>query len=200
MDIHYTHWDRVTHICVSKLTIFGRDNGLLPGGRQAIIWTNVGLLLIWPLGTKFGEILIEIHIFSFKKIHFMMTSSNGNIFRVTVPLCGEFTGPRVNSTHKGQWRGALVFPLIRAWINGWVNNREAGDLRRLCAHYDVIVMWIYRLRSIGRSVWASICQCMAIVGLDNGLPPGPRLNIKTVLSTYGDFYVKDKTAVRTSYL
>ena len=46
----------------------------------------------------------------------------------------------VNSPHKGQWRGALMFSLICAWINGWVNNYEAGDLRRHCAHYDVIVM------------------------------------------------------------
>ena len=46
----------------------------------------------------------------------------------------------VNSPHKGQWRGALMFALICVWINGWVNNREAGDLRRHRAHYDVIVM------------------------------------------------------------
>ena len=46
----------------------------------------------------------------------------------------------VNSLHKGQWRGALMFSLICVWINDWVNNREAGDLRRYCAHYDVIVM------------------------------------------------------------
>ena len=45
-----------------------------------------------------------------------------------------------NSPHKGQWRGALMFSLICFWINGWVNNREAGDLRRYRAHYDVIVM------------------------------------------------------------
>ena len=46
----------------------------------------------------------------------------------------------VNSPRKGQWRGAFVFSLICAWINGWVNNREAGDLRRHHAHYDVNVM------------------------------------------------------------
>ena len=46
----------------------------------------------------------------------------------------------VNSPHKGQWRGALMFCLICVWINDWVNNREAGDLRRYRAHYDVIVM------------------------------------------------------------
>ena len=46
----------------------------------------------------------------------------------------------VNSPHKGQWRGALKFSLICVWINGWENNREAGDLRSYRAHYDVIVM------------------------------------------------------------
>ena len=46
----------------------------------------------------------------------------------------------VNSPYKGQWRGALMFSLICVWINGWVNNREAGDLRRYHAHYDITVM------------------------------------------------------------
>ena len=46
----------------------------------------------------------------------------------------------VNSPHKGQWRRALMYSLICVWINGWVNNREAGDLRRHRTHYDVIVM------------------------------------------------------------
>ena len=51
--VNLTHWGRVTHICVSKLTIIGSDNGLSPGRRQAIIWTNAGILLIGPLGTNF---------------------------------------------------------------------------------------------------------------------------------------------------
>ena len=47
----------------------------------------------------------------------------------------------LNSLHKDQWRGALMFSVICAWINGWVNNRKTGDLRRHHhAHYDVIVM------------------------------------------------------------
>ena len=46
----------------------------------------------------------------------------------------------VNSPHKGQWRGALMFSLIYVWLNGWVNNRKAGDLRRRRVHYDVAVM------------------------------------------------------------
>ena len=48
----------------------------------------------------------------------------------------------VNSPHKGQWRGALMFSLICLWINDWVNNREAGDLRCYHAHYDVTVMLV----------------------------------------------------------
>ena len=44
----FTHWGRVTHICINKLTIVGSDNGLSPGRRQAIIWTNAGILLIGP--------------------------------------------------------------------------------------------------------------------------------------------------------
>ena len=68
-----THWGRVTHICVSKLTIIGSDNGLSPDRRQTIIWTNAGILFIGPLGTKFSKILIEIKIFSFRKMHLKMS-------------------------------------------------------------------------------------------------------------------------------
>ena len=69
-----THWGRVTHICVGKLTIIGSENGLSPGRRQGIIWTNAGILLIGHLGTNFSEILIEIHAFSCKKIDLKMSS------------------------------------------------------------------------------------------------------------------------------
>ena len=63
----------MTDICISKLTIIGSDNGLLRGQRQAIIRTNAGIFLIGPLGTNFSEILIEIHIFSFNKMHLKMS-------------------------------------------------------------------------------------------------------------------------------
>ena len=56
------------------------------------------------------------------------------------PFVREIHRSPVNFPHKGQWRGALMFSLIYAWINDWVNNREAGDLRRQQGHYDVIVM------------------------------------------------------------
>ena len=60
--------------------------------------------------------------------------------------------PPVNSPHKGQWRGALMFSLICVWINGWVNNREAGDLRCHRAHYDVIVMTWKRFQPMTEGV------------------------------------------------
>ena len=61
-------------------------------------------------------------------------------FSALLALCAGNSPVPVNSPHKGQWRGALMFSLIYAWINDWVNNREAGDLRRQRGHYGVIVM------------------------------------------------------------
>ena len=76
-----THWGRVTHICVSELTIIVSDNGLSPGRRQAIIWTNAGILSIGPYGTNFSEILIEIITFSFTKMSLKVSSAKWR------PLC-----------------------------------------------------------------------------------------------------------------
>ena len=72
--ISLTHWGRVTHICVVNLTIIASDNGLLPDRRQAIVWSNAGILLIGLLGTNFNEILIEILTFSFKKMHWKVSA------------------------------------------------------------------------------------------------------------------------------
>ena len=58
-----THWGRVTHICVGKLTIIGSDNGLSPDRQQAIVWTNAGLLLIEPLETKLWTFNRNLKIF-----------------------------------------------------------------------------------------------------------------------------------------
>ena len=61
-------------------------------------------------------------------------------FPALLALCAGNSPVPVNSPHKGQWRGALMFSLIFAWVNDWVNNRETGDLRRHRDHYDVNVM------------------------------------------------------------
>ena len=70
----------MTHICVSKLTTIGSDNGLSPGRRQAIIWTNAGILLIGPLGTNLSEVLSEIHTFSLKKMYLKLSSGKRRLF------------------------------------------------------------------------------------------------------------------------
>ena len=70
-----THWGRVTHICVGNLTTIGSDNGLSPDRRQAIIWTNAGILSIGPLGINFSEIAIEIQAFSFRKMRLKSSSA-----------------------------------------------------------------------------------------------------------------------------
>ena len=77
-----THWGRVTHICVGKLTIIGSENGLTPSRRQAIIWTNAGLLSNGTLRTYFSDILIKIQQFSLKKMHLKMSSVKRRLCRL----------------------------------------------------------------------------------------------------------------------
>ena len=72
------------HICISKLTIIGSDNGLSPGRRQAIIWTNAGKLSIRPLGTNCSEILIGIKTFSFKKMYLQMSFAKWRPFYLSL--------------------------------------------------------------------------------------------------------------------
>ena len=84
----------------------------------------------------------------------MMTSSNGNIHRSPV-----------YSLHKGQWRRALMFPFSFAWLNGWANDIEAGDLRHHRAHYDVTVVWIRNfLITLGAAI-VNICMCRLIYSI-----------------------------------
>ena len=85
-----THWGRVTHICVGKLTIIGSDNGLSPGRRQAIIWFNAGILLIGPWGTNFSEILIANQAFSFKKMHLKISSAKWRPFSLGLNMLNPY--------------------------------------------------------------------------------------------------------------
>ena len=101
-----THWGWVTHICVVKLTIIDSDNGLSPGRRQAIIWTNAEILLIGPLGTNFSEILIGIQTFSFKKMHLKISSAKWR------PFCLG-----LNVLRRHPYKVKSVSPLLRsAWL------------------------------------------------------------------------------------
>ena len=73
--INLTHWGRVTHICVSKLTIIGSDSGLSTARRQNVIWAGSGILSMGPVAKNFSEILIEIYIFLLRKMPFKMSSA-----------------------------------------------------------------------------------------------------------------------------
>ena len=78
LKLPLTHWGWVAHIC--KLTIIDSDKGAKLDRRQTIIWTNVGILLIGPLGKNFSEILIKIYTFSFRKMHLKMSSGKWRPF------------------------------------------------------------------------------------------------------------------------
>ena len=96
-----THWGRVTHICVRKLTVIASDNGLSPERRQAIIWTNARIMLIGPLGTNFSEIFIEIQTFSLKKIRLKMSSAKCCSFRVGLNVLKTVHHTRCLISHPG---------------------------------------------------------------------------------------------------
>ena len=105
-----THWAWVTHICISNLTIIGSDNGLAPGRRQAIIWTNAGILLIGPLGTLINEIFITIHTFSFKKIHFKMVYGKCQPFCFSLNVL-NFAMPPAPDWPLVTWAVSGIWPL-----------------------------------------------------------------------------------------
>ena len=94
-----TQWGRMTHICVSNLTITGSHNGLSPGRRQAIIWTNAEILLIGRLGTNFSEILIKINTFSFKKMPLKMSSGKWQPFCLGLNVLTNTLRQRQNGRH-----------------------------------------------------------------------------------------------------
>ena len=103
-----THWGRVTHICVSKLTITGSDNGLSPKRHQAIIWTNAGILLIGLLGTNFSEILTGIQTFSFKKMHLKVSSAKCRPFCLGLNVVRKYPSEFIYCKHLWTWT-ALVW-------------------------------------------------------------------------------------------
>ena len=119
-----THWGRVTHIYVSKLTIIGSDNGLSPGRRQAIIWTNAGILLIRTLETNLSEILGEIHSFSFSKMHLKMSSAKWRLFGLGLNVlmwlyCTTFGGQTLSIT-LGVWSEYVGHKVLTSVPGIWV--------------------------------------------------------------------------------
>ena len=119
-----THWGRVTHICVSKSTINGSDNGLSPGQRRAIIWTSAGILLIGSLRTNFREILIGIETFSFKKMPLKMLSVKWRPFCLGLNVLMQDCVNSSLSALSSHWPKLLLF-----------NDRKTSN--------NIIVNWNY---------------------------------------------------------
>ena len=132
------------HICVSNLTIIGSDHGLSPGRRQAIIWTNVGILLIGPLGTNFSEIWIGIAAFSFKKMRLKMSSAKSK------PFC-------------------FVLHVLRLFSRIWYfyNNISLGGYVSIVWYQPLVwkCIWMYICAILACSTHRSIV-CMTFIYFD----------------------------------
>ena len=130
-------------------------------------WLPVYFMDLFPFSVAFFFSILARQLFTDEEemLVFMKTSSNGHIY----------------SPHKGQWRGVLMFSLVCAWINCWVNNDEAGDLRRYRGYYDVSVMtpqcdwlllpelvrlWVPEASHSHDEVWqpclSKICKCVLV--------------------------------------
>ena len=127
--IYLTHWGWVTHICLSKLTIIGSDYGLSPGRRQAIIWTNAGILLIRHLGTNFNEILIEILTFSLIKMRLKVSSAKWRPFHLGLNVLTHWQLGSDSSlnTLRPRQNGHFLPEDILKWVflneNVWISTK-----------------------------------------------------------------------------
>ena len=153
----------MTHVCVGNLIIIGSDNGLSPGRHQAITWTNVGILLIGPLGTIFSEMLIEIHTFSFKKIHLKMWSGKWRPFclglNVLSGQCNIILWNYINIHHiqsqslNSQWQ-TISHPQNKLWMRSlktllthWSLEDEVVILSKLFSNsYQGYMSWAFPVK------------------------------------------------------
>ena len=161
----------MTHTCVSKLTIIASDNGLSPGRRQAIIWTNAGILLIGTLGTNFSEIWIAIHTVSFKKMHLKMASGKWRPFCLGLNHGHHCANKYTNNW--GFWPSVefLWFSRVRIcfrWPNDIIQNcwwhtarfrgtvHVVGVKMRALSFAIRFLNWYYRYRCLTSWHWSVI--------------------------------------------
>ena len=128
------------------------DQNTLMSRTSQSSYVSIGHIWDSKLYARFTGPKSDFPHFNYLKMEVvMMTSSNENVteWKRYWPYVRGIHRSPVNSPHKGQWRGASMFSLICVWINGWVNNREAGDLRHHCGRYDVIVILSTYLFPVG---------------------------------------------------
>ena len=136
-DALLTHWVRLTHICVSTLTITGSGNGLSTDRRRPIIWINAGILLIGPIGTIISEILIDIHTFYFTKMHLNRSSLK------RWPSCLGLNVLRTKRFAPGyDWCPILAITLRTIHCLILIEpDFELGYLAQVCMHTILIIVY-----------------------------------------------------------
>ena len=166
----------MTHICASKLPIIGSDNGLSPGRRQAIIWTNAGiLLLIRTLGTNGSEILSVIHTFSFTKMHFKVSSGKWRLFRFGLNELTDGGEPH----QKIQWKNAHPAQkynkthdqrYIEKYLFSSIPQNVAKCLFTHAHQQNVMIPNLHNLNFLGVcGVWGvCVCVCVCVGGGGGG--------------------------------
>ena len=171
-----THCGRVTHRCVSKLTIIDSDNGLSPERRQAIIWTNAAILLIGPLGTNFSEIFIEILTFSFKKMRLQVSSAKRRPFCLGLNVLTQPSHRDTVANSVWLLRLVVLDLIIERGISVIIyhsnNTSELTVFREDCDWYKDIFLWLnmnmlnisYAIPYIDLSL-----RCMAAVRSGDGV-------------------------------
>ena len=140
------------------LNIIGSYNGLVPNRQHAITWSNDDIVhwhmisvITMDYTHWFPIPLVLLHVLVNGPSNLLNNYIDSSrltswwlhqieTFSTLLAHCGGIHRSPVNSPHKGQWRGALMFSLLCAWTNGWVNNWNAGDLRRHRARCDVTLM------------------------------------------------------------
>ena len=161
------------HICVGKLTIIGSDNGLSPGRRQAIIWTNAGILLNEPLGTNFSEILIGIQIFSFKKMHLKMLSAKGRLFslglNVLNPSEAHRPDPVCPDSPCSPWNWRLQWRHLHG--SRWTLTK--GPANTKTSYWETGQIWSQNTRPGATFHWRSTAIAL-LADADIGKFTGPR--------------------------
>ena len=141
---YLTYWGRVKHICVGNLSVIGSDNGVSPGWRQAINWTNAGILLIGPLETNFSEILIQLVAFSFNKMRLKVSIAKWRLYCLGINVL-KGRDYHLSFLHcQGSYKGLLLW-----------SETDTGDdlLLNLCqvisrTSADLLFIWSFCTNSM----------------------------------------------------
>ena len=145
---HYCHSDWLGENMVSKNESNRQNDEWDIWAERCVSITKTHYLMnmmneLWSIYFIYGSVPSQHDIFiqnTYKRPPITWWRHQMETFSALLAICVGNSPVPVNSPHKGQWSGAFMFSLIWVWINAWVNNREAGDLRRRRGHYDVTLM------------------------------------------------------------